>query len=204
MRLRPRPQSGKPQQDRCARRHQPGQQVKTKAVDDVGERIPIQDVLRVFRTLHDALPQLDGAAGAHRDAAHRQQGCGLTAMSATHDRYAEAQWRCARRLSLVGFLRVDPVRPCGTSAARAPSGVSTRRSAEAGLFVSAYRAAVRRIGVCDRARRSRRQQAVDEAADERRAVAALDHVRFADELIDAARALRLQRRSRSRASAAGS
>ena len=41
-----------------------------------------------------------------------------------------------------------------------------------------------------------RQQAVDEGADEGRAMAVADHVGLADELVDAARAERLRRRSR--------
>ena len=74
-----------------------------------------------------------------------------------------------------------------------PSGVSTMRSPlEAGLFVGPDRARVGGIGIDDDARRSVRQQALGEGADERRAVAAADHVGLADELIEAARAGRLR------------
>src|SRR4029078_11675690 len=63
---------------------------------------------------------------------------------------------------------------------------------KAGLFICADRACIRRIGIRDDAWSSCCQQAIDKRADENRAVAAIEHVRFADELIDAARALGLR------------
>jgi hypothetical protein len=42
-------------------------------VDDVGEGVPVRDVLGVFRTHDNAMPKLDGAAFANRLTAHEQQ-----------------------------------------------------------------------------------------------------------------------------------
>ena len=64
--------------------------------------------------------------------------------------------------------------------------------AEAGLFVGADCARVGGIRIGEHARRARPQQAIDERADECRAVAAAQHVRLADELVDAARARRMR------------
>src|SRR5262245_64048655 len=62
---------------------------------------------------------------------------------------------------------------------------------EAGLLVGADGARIGGIGVRQDARRPGPDQAIDERANEGGAVAATGHVRLADELIDAARAGRM-------------
>ncbi len=63
---------------------------------------------------------------------------------------------------------------------------------KAGLLIGAHGARVAGIGIGHEARRSIRQQAVGKGTDERGAVAAIEHVRLADELIEAAGADRLR------------
>src|SRR5262245_14557988 len=66
----------KSRSDRSSRRNQPEQEVEKEAVNNVREGVPVADVLRVFRTLHDPVPKLDGAAFANPDSAHRMEyGC---------------------------------------------------------------------------------------------------------------------------------
>src|SRR5690348_6154253 len=63
---------------------------------------------------------------------------------------------------------------------------------EASFFIGANGARVDRIGIGDYSRRAGCEQMVGESANEGGAVAAADHVGFADELIDAARSSRMQ------------
>ena len=70
--------------------------------------------------------------------------------------------------------------------------MSTIRSRwKAGLLVGADGAKITRIGIGQHAGEACRQQAIGELAGQRRAVAAADHVGLADELVDAAGAVRL-------------
>ena len=73
-----------------------------------------------------------------------------------------------------------------------PASRRRGRRSKASLFISPDRSRVGRIGIDHEPRRSVRQQALGEGADERRAVAAVEHVRLADELVEAARAGRLR------------
>ena len=54
-------------------RNQPQQEVHDKTMDDVRERIPVGDVLRVLRTHDLPVPELDRSAGADEWAAHGEQ-----------------------------------------------------------------------------------------------------------------------------------
>src|SRR5205814_4913985 len=56
---------------------------------------------------------------------------------------------------------------------------------EAGLFVGAYRPRIVRIRVSDNPRRTVGQDPFDERPDKGRSMTAIDHVRLANELIDA-------------------
>ena len=62
-----------PEPERPAASNEPQESVEGEAVDDVRERVPVGQVLRVLRAVHDAVPQLDVTALADRDAAHGQQ-----------------------------------------------------------------------------------------------------------------------------------
>ena len=55
-----------------ASRHEPQQRVEGDTVDDVRERVPVGEMLRVLRAVDDAVPELDVATLADRDAAHGQ------------------------------------------------------------------------------------------------------------------------------------
>jgi hypothetical protein len=63
---------GEPQLERPAAPDEPENPVQTKAVDDVGQGVPVGDVLGVLRARHVAVPELDIAALAPRRPAHQQ------------------------------------------------------------------------------------------------------------------------------------
>src|SRR4029453_12398185 len=66
---------------------QPKQQVEGKPMNDVGERVPIRQVLRILGALHEAVPQLDASALADRHASHcgEDGSCGCDDRSRQHD-----------------------------------------------------------------------------------------------------------------------
>src|SRR6187551_977657 len=51
---------------------------------DMRERIPVENVLRVFGAQHVAVPKLDGAALADRNAPQGEQNCGLDRENRQH------------------------------------------------------------------------------------------------------------------------
>src|ERR1700754_3741685 len=67
-------------------------------------------------------------------------------------------------------------------------GAALRRDhpipAKAGLFIGPDRPGIGRIGIGDDTRRSHCEQVSDKRANESRTMAAIEHARFADELVD--------------------
>jgi hypothetical protein len=59
-----------PRSKRRARQRQPNQKIERETVNDVREGVPIENVLRIFRTVDDTVPELDVAASADGHAAH--------------------------------------------------------------------------------------------------------------------------------------
>ena len=59
--------------DMGQRGQQPQQPIEDEAVDDVGGRVPVGDVLGVLRAHHHAMPELHIAAFADGLAAHGEQ-----------------------------------------------------------------------------------------------------------------------------------
>src|SRR5205823_2084950 len=53
--------------------YEPEQAVEDKAVNDMRKGVPVGEVLRVLRTHHHAVPELDITAFADRHAAHRKK-----------------------------------------------------------------------------------------------------------------------------------
>ena len=47
--------------------------IEQEAVDEVRGSVPVGEVLRVLSALHDAVPELDGPAGADRLPPHREE-----------------------------------------------------------------------------------------------------------------------------------
>ena len=180
---------------RAARKDQPQQRIEQEAVDDVREGVPVGNLLRILRALHDAVPELDVAALADRRAAHRVEDGGLQ-----HDQPDRDEDPGPR-----GY----PARPCRLSVARrhcrCPSSSASRAiritcpysdvrspiAPEPGLFVGADGSPVGRIGIDDDARRAFGEELVDELPDDRRAVADPDQLGPADRDVDAERAERL-------------
>src|SRR5262249_52194072 len=72
---------------------------------------------------------------------------------------------------------------------RAVRGVNRPELAKTGFLIRLDGARVGWAGIGEDLRHARREQAVGKGANKTRAVASLDHVFFANELIDAARAI---------------
>jgi hypothetical protein len=66
----------KAQPDRGTRQHEPGECIEDEAVEHVRERVPVGEMLGVL-AVDDAVPELDGAAGADRHPAHGVEDAGL-------------------------------------------------------------------------------------------------------------------------------
>ena len=49
------------------------QSVEDEAMDDVGERVPVRNVLGIFRTLHHPMPEFDSATFANGLTTHSKQ-----------------------------------------------------------------------------------------------------------------------------------
>ena len=61
---------GEAQRRRRPPQHQPEEEIENEAVRHVRQRVPVEDVLGILGAVHDAVPQLDSAAGADGQAAH--------------------------------------------------------------------------------------------------------------------------------------
>ena len=66
-----------PRAERFARKQEPQHEIEDESMQDVRERVPVEQLLRVFRTAHVPDPEADRVAGADRRAPHRVEDEGL-------------------------------------------------------------------------------------------------------------------------------
>src|SRR5437588_3902916 len=92
-------------------------------MDQMGESVPIGDMLRIFRTLHHAVPKFHITAGADWQPPHRKQDRGLQREQADGVQSPVPTRKHGYRGSVT--LNRHGLR---TISSAAPSGVSTMRS----------------------------------------------------------------------------
>ena len=114
-----------PHADRPAPRDEPQRAVESEAVNDVRERVPVGQVLRVLRAEHDAVPQLDVAALADRHSAHPEQ----HSRDGSDDDRCGSNERCGRDTRERAAVDWTPVSMAVSVCRAMPSGDRRRRGA---------------------------------------------------------------------------
>ena len=169
--------------------------VKQEAVQHMRQRVPVGDVLRIFRALHHAVPEFDIAAGADRQPAHREQDRGLQREDGARDQQPVPGRKRAGGRSLVEAAGN------GHAVANHQESGAIRSIDHTSFFKSRFLVGANRAGICGigighDARRAARQPDHRRSANERRPMAALDHVGLTDEEVDAAGAFGVSSKTR--------